>query len=84
MQTGHRGHNVNSWLADKRLVVTGGAGFLGSFLVDKLKERGVKEENIRIPRTRDVDLRRWENCVSVVRDMDIVIHLAANADTTGV
>ena len=45
--------------------------------------RGVKEENIRIPRSKDVDLRRWENCVRAVRDMDIVIHLAARVGGIG-
>ena len=68
---------------DKKIVLTGGAGFLGSFLVEKLNERGVREENIRIPRSRDIDLRRWENCVEVVKDIDIVIHLAAKVGGIG-
>lgn len=40
---------------DKHVIVTGGAGFLGSFVVDKLRERGAA--NIVVPRSRDYDLR---------------------------
>jgi len=67
----------------KRIVVTGGSGFLGSFVVEKLKERGVAPCNISVPRSREFDLRIWENCKKVVRDVDIVIHLAAKVGGIG-
>jgi len=69
---------------DKKILLTGGAGFLGSFIVDKLiNERGVNPRDIRIPRSREMDLRKWENCVEAVKDMDIVIHLAARVGGIG-
>ena len=64
-------------LKTKKILVTGGAGFLGNFVVQKLLERSVPKKNISIPRSKDLDLRKWENCVKAVRDQDIVIHLAA-------
>lgn len=61
----------------QRVVVTGGAGFLGSYVVAKLKARGV--EHIFIPRSRDYDLVQGEAVRRLYADTqpDLVIHLAA-------
>lgn len=68
----------------KRVVLTGGAGFLGSAIVEKLvKERGVGRDQLLIPRFRDTDLRAMDNCLRVTRDADIVVHLAAKVGGIG-
>ena len=61
----------------QRVVVTGGAGFLGSYVVAKLKARGV--EHLFIPRSRDYDLVQGEAVRRLYADTqpDLVIHLAA-------
>jgi GDP-L-fucose synthase len=62
---------------DRRVVVTGGAGFLGSYITEKLREKGCK--NILVPKIEDYDLVKMENVRRMYDDMrpDIVIHLAA-------
>ena len=68
---------------NKQILITGGSGFLGSHLVEQLTERGVRNDQLYIPRSKDLDLRRWENCVKAVKGRDIVIHLAAKVGGIG-
>lgn len=62
---------------DKRVIVTGGAGFLGSYVVEKLKERECKD--IFVPLVEDYDLTKEKNVIRLYQGYpaDIVIHLAA-------
>lgn len=67
----------------KKILLTGGSGFLGSFVSEELIAKGVRRENIIIPRSRDLDLRKWESCRKAVEGADMVIHLAANVGGIG-
>ena len=74
--------STNSW-EKKRVCVTGGAGFLGSYVTAKLRERGAKE--IFIPRIEDYDLVRPEDIKRMLDDSrpDVIIHLAAHVGGIG-
>lgn len=68
---------------NRRVCITGGAGFLGSFVVEKLKERDPKD--IFIPRKSDYDLVNIEAVKQLLNDAqpDIIIHLAAQVGGIG-
>lgn len=70
-------------LKNKRVLVTGGSGFLGSTITRKLEERGVA--SITVPRRRDYDLTRLDDVEKVFAEAspDLVIHLAAKVGGIG-
>ena len=72
-----------SFWSDKRVVVTGGAGFLGSFVVEQLRTKGCRQ--IIVPRSRDYDLVEMEAVRRLYADTtpDVLIHLAARVGGIG-
>ncbi len=72
---------TKSFWKNKAVLVTGGAGFLGSRVVSLLKKRGPRE--IIIPRSTKQDLRNPGIVKKVAKDINIVVHLAAKVGGIG-
>lgn len=70
-------------LADKKILVTGGAGFLGKQVVQQLIAAGATVDNILVTRSRDYDLTQMEACQRAVAGQDVIIHLAAHVGGIG-
>ncbi|MEN6426447.1 MAG: GDP-L-fucose synthase [Phycisphaerales bacterium] len=68
---------MSGFFADKRVVVTGGDGFLGRYVTRRLREAGA--QHIDVPRVQQYDLVKMADIVRMYDDMkpDVVIHLAA-------
>ncbi|HET6268168.1 MAG TPA: NAD-dependent epimerase/dehydratase family protein, partial [Acidobacteriota bacterium] len=60
----------------QRVIVTGGAGFLGAYVVQKLQQRGVT--NIVVPRSASCDLTVADNIKRLYRETSptVILHLA--------
>jgi GDP-L-fucose synthase len=69
-----------SFWAGKKVLVTGGAGFLGSYVVSILRQEGA---SITVPRSANCDLRKLDDCRKVVCGQDTVIHLAGKVGGIG-
>ncbi len=73
----------------KRVVVTGGSGFLGSFVQEGLRARGVPASHIFVPRRKDFDLTTEEACARLYKEafpgekVDVMVHLAAEVGGIG-
>lgn len=70
-------------LANQRILVTGGAGFLGRQVVEQLIGAGADPAKITVPRSRSCDLRQMANCQQAVDQQDVVVHLAAHVGGIG-
>ncbi len=75
---------MNGW-EGKRVVVTGGAGFLGRYVVQVLEQRGLPRDHIFVPRRVDYDLTREADVIRMYDHArpDVVIHLAAEVGGIG-
>jgi GDP-L-fucose synthase len=66
---------------EKNVLVTGGKGFLGSYIVQHLQERKVKK--IISPSSQECDLTNLSDCRRILRDIDIVFHAAGRTGGIG-
>jgi GDP-L-fucose synthase len=70
-------------LKNQRILVTGGAGFLGRQVIDQLCKAGADRSKITVPRSRDCDLRDMEACKRAADQQDVIIHMAAHVGGIG-
>lgn len=70
-------------LKNKKILLTGGDGFFGSYVVEELLGHGVDRGRIFVHRRSDFDLRRLSDCQKVVESQDVIIHLAASVGGIG-
>lgn len=75
--------NPKDFWRNRKVCVTGGGGFLGSFVIEKLRERGAQE--VFVPRKQDYDLVKPEAVLQLLHDAkpELIIHLAAQVGGIG-
>jgi len=65
-----------NYFKHKNILLTGGAGFLGQWVYQELIKRGTSKNKITIPRSKTDNLLKLSNIKRLVKDQDIIIHLA--------
>lgn len=70
---------------NKKTIITGGHGFLGTHLVNKFLDEGYSKKDLFIPSSKDYDLRKLKDIKKLLSDFkaDTIIHLAANVGGIG-
>jgi GDP-L-fucose synthase len=74
---------ANLDLSNQKILVTGGAGFLGKQVVNELTKAGAALDQITVVRSREYDLRQMEACQRAAQGQDVIIHLAAHVGGIG-
>jgi GDP-L-fucose synthase len=70
-------------IKEQKILVTGGAGFLGKRVIAQLVDAGANPDLITVPRSQSDDLRSLTVCERVVQGQDLIIHLAAHVGGIG-
>lgn len=72
-----------NFFKNKRILLTGGGGFVGQHVFKELLKKGAQEKKIIIPRSNQYDLREKNICLKLTKNIDLVIHLAGNVGGIG-
>ncbi|OIP76345.1 MAG: GDP-fucose synthetase [Oscillatoriales cyanobacterium CG2_30_44_21] len=70
-------------IKEQKILVTGGAGFLGKRVIAQLVASGANPDLITVPRSQSDDLRSLAVCARVAQGQDLIIHLAAHVGGIG-
>jgi GDP-L-fucose synthase len=75
--------SIKKNLVGKKILLTGGSGFLGNHVYLQLIKLGVSRDDIFVPRSKEFDLRKKSICRQLTKPADLVIHLAGNVGGIG-